>query len=184
MGRPLRVEDPSCAYHVTARGNDGRDVYLDAVDRRMFLSLLGRATLEHRWTVLGYCLMTNHYHLLLEIPRGGLSAGMRELNGGYSRWANRRHARSGHLFRNRFGAARIDRDSHLLEACRYVVLNPVRAGLCPTPRTWRWSSYRACAGLEPAPRFLALATLLQLFGADLRRAQASFRSFVDDATTG
>ena len=127
--------------------------------------------------------MTNHYHLLLEIPRGGLSVGMRELNGGYSRWANRRHARSGHLFHNRFGSTRVETDPHLLEVCRYVVLNPVRAGLCPTPKTWGWSSYRACAGLERAPRFLALSVLLQLFGPNVRRAQVSFRSFVA-ATTG
>ena len=180
MARPPRLEDPLGIYHVTARGNNRQSIFFDAVDRTVFSMMLGRAVLKHRWIVLTYCLMTNHYHLVLEIPHGGLSAGMQELNGGYSRRTNRRYGRTGHLFRNRFGATTVETDSHLLEVCRYVVLNPVRVGLCAEPGEWRWSSYRASAGLEHAPRFLATDKLLGLFAPNPPSARAAFRSFVSE----
>jgi hypothetical protein len=103
---------------------------------------------------------------------------MCELNGGYASSYNARHRRSNHLFGRRFWDAPIGADSHLYESCRYIVLNPVRAGVCNDPADWRWSSYRACAGVEHAPAFLAAGELLKLFGSDPAKAQGVFRSYV------
>jgi hypothetical protein len=124
--------------------------------------------------------MTNHFHLVVQVPLCGLSEGMRLLNGGFARRMNARHGRVGHLFQNRFGAKAIKDDSHLREACRYIVLNPVRAGMCERPEQWRWSSYRACAGLALAPSFLAVDALLGLFARRPRRARKEYRTFVRD----
>jgi putative transposase len=125
--------------------------------------------------------MGNHYHLLLETPRPNLARGMRELNGLYAQSFNRRHRRVGHLFQGRYKAILVERETHLLEACRYVVLNPerVRSGSWPY-QSWRWSSYRASAGLAPAPSFLALDRLLEQFGLQRVRAQRAYRAFVRD----
>jgi putative transposase len=130
--------------------------------------------------VLTYCLMTNHYHLVLSAPHGGISAGMQEVNGGYSRRTNSRYGRSGHLFKNRFSATAIARDAHLLEACRYVVLNPVRARMCEHAEDWPWSSYLACAGRRLAPRFLAVDELLGLFGNEPTEARRRYAAFVSE----
>src|SRR5262249_44352512 len=137
-------------------------VYIDGLDRYVFLQMLERSVVKYEWILYAWCLMTNHYHLVMRIPRNGLSQGMSELNGSFGRWSNRRHARCDHVFGKRFSAQEIASDSHLLEACRYVVLNPVRAGLCAQPASWRWSSYRACAGLSTTDPFLARDWLLDL----------------------
>jgi len=178
MGRALRHEEKNGVYHATSRGNDGRDIFIDAQDRIAFLVRLSRITEERGWLVYAYCLLTNHYHLVLRIPRGELSAGMKALNGGHSQRTNRRHGRTGHLFRNRFFASPVETPEHLLEALRYVALNPVRAGLCAQPGEWPWSSYRASAGLDARPEFLALDELLRFFAPAPVRAMAEYRSFV------
>jgi putative transposase len=178
MGRPLRNEDPGTIYHVTSRGSNKEAIYLDDVDRRIFTELLGRVALRERWVVIAWALMTNHYHLLVQAPCGGLSRGMQILNGGYACRFNQRHDRSAHVFRNRFAATAIRSEAHLLEACRYIVLNPVRAGLCRSPATWRWSSHRACAGLDVAPTFLADPFVLRLFDERAAAARRSYREFV------
>jgi REP-associated tyrosine transposase len=156
VARPRRVIEPGGIYHVTTRGNNREQVVWDDRDRAILLGAITQAARRYGWVVLAYCLMTNHFHLIVQVPSGGLSEGMRLLNGGFARRMNARHGRVGHLFQNRFHATHIRRDAHLLEACRYVVLNPVRAGICERPEQWRWSSYRACAGLELAPPFLAV----------------------------
>ena len=161
-----------------SRGNDKQAIYLDDFDFGGFLVLLARVALKKRWCLLTYCLMTNHYHLILQIPHGGLSDGMRELNGGYSRQTNGRYGRSGHVLNNRFSAELIDSEAHLLNACGYVVCNPLRAGLCRRLEDWPWSSYRACAGLALAPSFLAVGELLGFFGRVPQDAQAAYRAFV------
>jgi REP element-mobilizing transposase RayT len=178
VGRAPRIEVAGGFYHVTACGNDGRVIFFDISDREVFLTMVSRIAREHRWVVYAYSLMTNHLHLVLQLHRGGLSAGMHSLIGGYSRRTNRRFERTGHLFHNRFYAGLIERDEHLLEACRYVVLNPVRAGICRRPEDWPWSSYRPCAGLDPAPDFLAVHRLLGLFHSDPAVATREYRTFV------
>jgi REP element-mobilizing transposase RayT len=129
------------------------------------------------------CLMGNHYHLLVETPEANISCAMQRLNGQYSQAFNRRHDRVGHLFQGRFKATLVQKESHLLEVSRYIVLNPVRAGIVRSPADWRWSSYRATAGLAPCPRFLTTNWLLRVFHVDRREAQRRYRSFVADGSS-
>ena len=178
MSTPPRIEVPNGIYHVTARGNSKETIYHDDAEREVFLRLLERAARKHRWIVLAYCLMGNHYHLVLQTPFGVLSRGFDELNGGFARIVNLRQGRTNHLFGRRFSSELIESDSHMLEAARYVVLNPVRAGLCDRPEEWPWSSYRACAGLELGRPFLAVAELLGHFGARPNHARAEYCAFV------
>ena len=161
-----------------ARGTNKEPIYFDDVDRFNFLQMLDRIAERQAWVVLAYCLMTNHYHLVVRVPAGGLSRGMQLLNSGYSRRTNLRFQRTMHLFRQRFFSDEIESESHLLESCRYIVLNPVRAGICEVPAEWRWSSYRPCAGLDVAPPLLAVHELLGMFGRDLREAESAYRDFV------
>src|SRR5207247_381934 len=147
MARPLRLSYPGALYHVTARGNARQAIYTDDADRQMFLLVLEDVETRYHWLCHAYCLMDNHYHLLLETPQGNLSAGMRQVNGVYTQRFNRRHGRVGHIFQGRFKAILVERESYLLELCRYLVLNPVRAGIVRQPERYRWSSYRATAGL-------------------------------------
>jgi putative transposase len=175
-----RVETAAGYYHVGTRGNSKRHIFDDDVDRLMFLMQLKRAAKRYGWTVLAYCLMTNHYHLVLQLSDRGLSRGMCELNSGFAASYNMRHGRSNHVFGRRFWDDSIEADGHLYESCRYVVLNPVRAGLRDEPADWPWSSYRACAGLEHAPAFLAAGELLTFFGRDPARARRAYRSYVQE----
>jgi putative transposase len=178
MPRRPRNACPGGLYHVGTRGNNKQDIYLDGVDRYWFLEMLGKVVVKYEWAVYAYCLMTNHYHVVLGTPEGGLSEGMCELNGGFARWANIRHGRCDHLFGRRFGSREIVTDSHLLEACRYVVLNPVRAGLVERPEDWIWSSFRACIGLEYPPLWFSPKTILRLFSPRPREAMEAYRRFV------
>jgi REP element-mobilizing transposase RayT len=178
MARPLRLEFPGAVYHVTSRGNARAAVYRDDDDRRTFLRVLAETTLRRGWRCHAFCLMTNHYHLLLETPAPTLSRGMRDLDGIYGQAFNRRHRRPGHVFQGRFKAILVERDTHLLELCRYVVLNPVRARMVREPGDWPWSSYAATAGLADAPAWLATDWVLAQFGHDAEQARASYGSFV------
>jgi len=180
MARPLRIEYAGALYHVTSRGNAQSDIYLDEADRRIFLRILGRAVTQRRWLLHAFCLMGNHYHLLLETPQPNLSSGMHQLNGVYSQCFNRRHQRVGHVLQGRFTAIVVDRESYLLELARYVPLNPVRAGIVDHPEKWPWSSYRAAAGLEPAPAWLTTHAVLEHFGCDFDHARLRFQEFVRD----
>ena len=164
MPRSRRVVEPNGIYHVAPRGNDGRDIYMDDVDRRWHLTLLQRVTTEFRWLVLGYCLMTNHFHLLVRVPYANLSEGMQVLVGEYARHWNRRHGHTGHLFRNRFKDRQIKSERQMVRTARYVDLNPVRAKMQFRPEQWPWSSYRAHIGLEHPPAFLALGEFYRLMG--------------------
>ncbi len=152
MARPLRIEFPGAVYHITSRGNERKAIFRDDLDRKMFLDTLKDVTLRYNWLCHAYCLMENHYHLLIDTPDGNLSIGMRQLNGIYTQRFNKRHGRVGHLFQGRFKAVLVQKDSHLLEACRYVVLNPVRAERVQRPEEWVWSSYGATGGrMKPHP---------------------------------
>ena len=164
MARPLRIEYPGAVYHLTARGNARQPIFRDTADRHGFLRTLAHVVDRYSWRCHAYCLMTNHYHLLIETPQPTLARGMRQLNGVYTQAFNRRHGRSGHLFQGRYHAVVVEKEAHLLELCRYVVLNPVRVKSCRTAGAWRWSSYRATAGLTAAPGFLTVAWVLAQFG--------------------
>ncbi|MFL5922106.1 MAG: transposase [Gaiellaceae bacterium] len=185
MPREPRIEVPGGIYHIGSRGNRGCVVYEDDAERRVFLSLLSSAIRRFDWICHAYVLMSNHFHLVIQIDVGGLSAGMQLLNGSFARFSNRRHGYVGqHLFRNRFWSEQIASEQHLLETARYIVLNPVRARLCEAPYSWRWSSYRACAGIDFAPSFLAATQHLGLFGSKPSAARRAYRNFVRDGIDG
>jgi REP element-mobilizing transposase RayT len=178
MTRPLRLEYPGAIYHVTSRGDGQEDIFLDHQDRVSFLTLLGQVCDRLAWSVHAYCLMTNHYHVLLETAEATLSRGMRHLNGVYTQRFNRRHHRVGHVFQGRFKAILVQRDAYLLELCRYVVLNPVRAGITAQVEDWPWSSYPATLGAAPAPAWLDTQWTLAQFGRQPGRALNAYRRFV------
>lgn len=183
MPRPPRIQVAGAFYHLTARGNNQRSIYLDDRDRERFLGLFEQVAKPLSWRCHTFCLMGNHYHFLVETPEANLAEGMFRLNGGYARSFNGRHGRRGHLFEKRYHSVLIERESHLLEACRYVVLNPVRAGLCDTADDWRWSSFRATAGLAAVPSFLEVAWLHDQFGRDTIAARDEYTAFVNQGTS-
>jgi putative transposase len=154
MSRPLRILGAGLVYHVTARGTGRMAIFLDDRDRRRFLHQLARCVELDTLLVHAYCLMLNHYHLVTTTVHPNLSRAIHRLNGRYAQWWNVRHGRVGHVFQGRFGAQVVGDDVYFLNACRYVVLNPVRAGLTRTAPEWPWSSYRASAGLERVPKWL------------------------------
>ena len=168
MARPLRIEFPGALYHVTSRGNARAPIFFGNSDQRLLLDMLGQVVVGSHWLCHAYCLMPNHYHLLIETPEANLSRGMRQLNGLYTQRFNRRHDRVGHVFQGRFKGILVERESHLLELARYVVLNPVRAGMIEAPEEYRWSSLRATLGLEDTPPWLTPSSVLARFGSRQR----------------
>ena len=178
MARPLRIEYPGAVYHITSRGNEKKSVFKDDEDRETFLRILTHVNKRYHWLCHAYCLMDNHYHLLVETPDGNLSLGMRQLNGVYTQAFNKRRNRSGHLFQGRYKAILIQKDSHLLEVCRYVVLNPIRARVIERPEDWKWSSYRATAGMEQRHPCLKREWVLGQFGRTRTKPEKEYRQFV------
>jgi putative transposase len=178
MARPLRIEFSGALYHVTSRGNAKQAIFKDEEDRRLFLDTLAAVIRRFNWLCHAYVLMTNHYHVIIETPDGNIAHGMRQLNGVYTQAFNRRHRRVGHLLQGRYKAILIQKDSHLLEVCRYVVLNPVKAKLVQSPNKWKWSSYRATAGIEKPHACLTTAWILSQFGAREGAAQGKYKKFV------
>ena len=178
MARPLRIEYDGALYHVTSRGNNRSAIFRDDTDRVLFLDTLGRVTQRFHWICHGYCLMNNHYHLVIETPDGNLSKGMRQINGVYTQAFNQRHRRVGHVFQGRFKAILVQKDSHFLEVCRYVVLNPVRAKAVGQPHQWQWSSYNATAGMVQAHDCLTVDEILSHFGSRKALARQKYREFV------
>jgi REP element-mobilizing transposase RayT len=162
---------------VTARGNSGQRIFRDATDRHAFIRLLGQVIRRSQWSCLTYCLMNNHYHLLLLTPEPTLGTGMRRLNGLYAQRFNLRHERGGRLWGDRFFSLPLRRDAHLLAAVRYIAWNPVRAGLCARPEEWPWGGHRALLGLEPSG-IVAVGDTLAYFAADGGDARRSYRDFV------
>ena len=178
MARPLRLEYEGALYHITSRGNTRESIFLDDRDRARFLVLLGDAIKRYGWICHAYCLMSNHYHLLIETPDANLSRGMQFLNGVYTQWFNRQHERVGHLFQGRFKGILVEKESHLLELARYIVLNPVRAKMVRSVRDWPWSSYRATSGQVDVPDFLTIDWILSQFDLDQGSAIRAYRKFV------
>ena len=184
MARPLRIEYDGALYHVTSRGHERKPIFKDDGDRELFLTTLWQVTERFHWLCHAYCVMNNHYHLVIETPDGNLSKGMRQLNGVYTQAFNRRHHRAGHLFQGRFKGILVQKESHYLEVCRYVVLNPVRAKTVKHPREWAWSSYRATGGLAAVPRCLKVEEILSHFGQRRGPAQEKYREYVGEGIGG
>jgi putative transposase len=178
MARPLRVEYEGALYHVTSRGNARQNIFLDEQDRKEFLKTLSEVVERYRWIVHVYCLMNNHYHLLVETPQGNLSSGMRQLNGVYTQRFNRRHGRVGHLTQGRYKALLVQKEGYLLELSRYIVLNPVRLGMVASPEGWPWSSYGTTAGLKKGEAFLYTDWILGCFSPSKAQARRLYISFV------
>ena len=178
MSRPLRIEYPGAVYHVTSRGNEKKPVFKTDADRHNFLNTLQHVNQRYNWICHAYCLMTNHYHLLIETPDGNLSTGMRQVNGVYTQLFNKLHGRTGHLFQGSYKAILIQKDSHLLEVCRYVVLNPVRAKMVEKPEDYPWSSYLSTAGRAKAHPCLTTEWVLGQFGGKRVKAEQEYRKFV------
>lgn len=179
MARPLRLEHQGAAWHITARGNERRNIFRSDADRRMFLALLAVAVKRFRWSLRSWVLMSNHYHLVLVTPECTLSRGMHWLGSAYAQYFNRRHHRVGHLFQGRFKAILIEKQDYLNEVLRYTILNPVRAHMVERPEEYRWSSYRALAGLEAIPDWLDREWLFELHS-DPSTAQAIYRDYVNE----
>jgi REP element-mobilizing transposase RayT len=180
MARALRIEVPGGIHHVTSRGVRRLPICFSDDDYALFVSLLGLVAERLGWRVYGYCLMPNHFHLVVETPRGNLTQGMHMLKGRYARAFNDAYGLTGHVFEARFAAVLVARDAHLTELVRYVHLNPVRAGLCMRPGDWRWSSYRVLAGHVPAPRWLVADETLELFGRSSTVARRRLARFLAD----
>src|SRR6266498_2751571 len=164
MARPLRIAYPGAFYHVTSRGNERKDVFKSRRDREKFLEYLASATERYGAAIHAYCLMSNHYHLLLETPEGNLSQIMRHINGAYTTYFNVKRKRAGHLFQGRFKAILVEADEYAAELSRYIHLNPVRAGMAERPEDYRWSSYRSYIGQNSAPEWLQMGMILGYFG--------------------
>jgi putative transposase len=179
MGRAPRIDAPGW-YHGTTRCVDRVDAFHAHEDAWIFLLIFGNAIVRFGWTCIGYCVMSTHYHFIAETHDASLSRVLHLVNNTFARDYNERHGRRGHLFAERFYAARIETESHLLESCRYVDLNPRRAGICLDPAEWRWSGHRATVGLDPAPAFLDVATTLALFGPNPDAARRAYVRFVRD----
>ena len=179
MARPLRVHIPGALYHVMSRGNARQAIFVGPEDYEYFLERLSVTTSRFGVRCRAYCLMYNHFHLLLEPNQLPISRMMQQLNSSYSQRFNCRHERVGHVLQGRFKALLIDRDDYFRRVLRYIVLNPVRASVVQHPADWPWSSYRATAGLVERPSFLALDDVWKAFEArDERRAQEIDADFV------
>ena len=178
MARPLRIEFPGALYHVTSRGDRREPIFEDDEDRLKFMEVLAEVVKRFNWVCHVFCLMTNHYHLVVETPEGNLSKGMRQLNGMFTQASNRRHKRVGHIFQGRFKGILVDKDSYLLELARYVVLNPVRAGMVKHPKEYPWSSYGMMVGYVQTPSWLAADGVLALFGTRRAEARRRYAQFV------
>lgn len=177
---PPRIIDPHGLYHVMSRGNFRRKIFPDEHHAERYFFLLNRVTLRRKWIVVDWCLMPNHYHLVIQLTDGGLSEGMRELNGCFSRWSNYVHqlTGTGHLVRNRFKSLAVDDDPYLLRLLQYLANNPVEAELVQRAEEWKWSGFRATAGLEYPRAFHRPSIALGCFDSDPQKAQAKYRRHV------
>ncbi|MDA8163943.1 MAG: transposase [Desulfobacteraceae bacterium] len=184
MARPLRIEYPGAVYHVTSRGNAREAIFLSDDDRRKFLEVLAATVEKYNWLCHAFCLLDNHYHLVIETVDPSLSLGMRQLNGVYTQAFNRTHQRVGHVFQGRYKAIAVEKDSHLLEVCRYVVLNPVRAGMVSKPGAWKWSSYKSTAYAGKLAEYLTTDWVLGQFSQERTTARQRYRKFVAEGMAG
>jgi len=177
MARKPRIDEPGARHHVTALANNGAPLFVEPADRHRFVGLLREVVRDYEWRCEAYCLMGTHFHLIIATVRATLSTGMGRLLGEYARWFNWKYDRTGHLFVGRF-SRHITDEMHLWQAHQYVAFNPVRASHCDDPADWRWGSYRALAGLERPPDFLAVESVYEPFGLRGDAAARAYRAFV------
>lgn len=180
MTRPLRLEFPGALYHVTARGDRRGTIFADEYDRLAWLDVLRLVCTRYHFVVHAYCQMTNHYHLMVETIEGNLSQGMRQLNGIYTQRVNRRHGLVGHVLQGRYKAILVQKEAYLLTLARYIVLNPVRAGMVGSPDHWQWSSHCLTLGERDQPEWLSTDWLLLQFGSSREEATGRYRQYVLD----
>ncbi len=180
MARPLRIEFAGALYHVTSRGNGREDIYLKNEDRELFMTVLGECCDLFNWSIHSWCQMTNHYHLLIETPDANLSKGMRYLNGVYTQRFNRMNIRTGHVFQGRYKGILVEKIAYLLELSRYIVLNPVRAGMVESAENWNWSSYGATVGINYCPKWFDREWVLGSFGKKEKTAIKNYIQFVSN----
>jgi putative transposase len=180
MPRGPRIQVPSGMYHVNASACAGRALFADAEDMLAFEALVGDTIRRLEWICLSICLMHTHYHLLLVTPRADLAAGMQRINGLYGQTYNRRHGSRGHVFMARYHSEFVQTEGHLFEVCRYIALNPVKAGICQSPADWPWSSYAETLGLRSPRPFVCSEELLRLFADDLQLARSRFQTFTEE----
>jgi putative transposase len=183
MPRPPRIEVPNGVYHVTANATHASRIFRDDADRSRWLRLLATVVDAFLWKCFAYCLLSTHYHLVFRIEEPTLARGMQYLNARHAESLNRRHGRQGHAFGARYHSVLVETESHAMEVCRYVVLNPVRAGVCASAEGWPWSSFAATVGLAPAPAWLRTEWVLALFADDPDVARRRFRAFVEQGRT-
>ena len=180
MARPLRIEFDGAFYHVTSRGNARQNIYLDGSDYLLFLDTLTNVCKRYNWLIHAYCLMTNHYHLVVETPEGNLSLGMRQLNGVYTQRFNRKHGRVGHIFQGRFKSILVDSDSYYITLIRYVIQNPLRANMVKQVGDYSWSSYNSIIGKFQAADWLQVDSLLKRFAQSKQQALLLFSAYIDE----
>ena len=180
MSRPLRIELAGGLYHVTARGNRRETIFENDVDRQEWLQLLGHVCERFNWRCHAYCLMDNHYHIVIETAEANLSKGMRQLNGVYTQYFNRQHHKVGHVFQGRFKGILVEKDSYLLELSRYVVLNPIRAGMVNDIEDWNWSSFLLMCHQCEVPSWMETDWILSQFSQNRKDAIAQYINFIRD----
>jgi putative transposase len=178
MARPIRIEYAGALYHVTSRGDRREDIFVDDEDRLIWLEVFSQVCHRFNWRCHAWCLMDNHYHIVIETIEGNLSQGMRQLNGVFTQKSNRRHGRVGHVFQGRFKAILVQKDAYLLELSRYVVLNPIRAGMVTDLSDWKWSSYPAMIGVVSSSDWLETDWILNNFGHSRKTAINNYGNFV------
>ena len=178
MARSLRIVYPGAFYHVTSRGNEGKNIFKSKRDREQFLEYLESASFRYDAVIHAFCLMGNHYHLLLETPSANLSQIMRHINGAYTTYFNIKHKRAGHLFQGRFKAILVDKDAYAKELSRYIHLNPVRAKIVEVLEKYEWSSYQYYIGLKKGPSWLKKDFILGYFGSNIKKASSEYKKFV------
>lgn len=183
MARPLRIEYPGAFYHVTSRGNEQKDIFKSEADREKFLFYLASARERYGAVIHAYCLMTNHYHLMLETPLGNLSRIMKHINSSYTTYFNIKRKRAGHLLQGRYKAILVEADTYAAELSRYIHLNPVRAGMAKSPEDYRWSSYRFYTeGGEPS--WLTTGFILGYLGTEDSESRRNYKSYINEMVAG
>ena len=184
MARQLRIQFEGALYHIISRGNERMMIFLDEADRTKYLNILHTTIERFNWLCHVYCLMGNHYHLMIETPVANLAKGMKYLNQVYSQFFNWKYNRVGHVLQGRYKSYIVQKEAYLLHCCRYIVLNPWEAKLVEHPAEWKWSSYGATTGLIKPPTFLTTDWLLEIFGSDVRRARKNYVQFIESDMNG